>query len=127
MSFTSGSNSLANLATARKLYFTNYCSEFDHSSIEALRIKAEKGGAAAQLSLGLCYFQGISLDHAEAFKRAQAAAAHGFAPWECVLGIAYQWGVGVRPDPSEAVKWYHRAGEHGDTVARTYLGCCYNP
>jgi TPR repeat protein len=34
------------------------------------------------------------------------------------LGSAYEYGVGARPDPVEALKWYRKAADAGDDVAR---------
>jgi TPR repeat protein len=34
------------------------------------------------------------------------------------LGSAYEYGVGTRPDPVEALKRYRKAADAGDDVAR---------
>ena len=53
------------------------------------------------------------------------AAAKSDPQAQCYLGVCYQTGHGVPPDPVEAVKWFRLAAEQNDTVAQCYLGFCY--
>lgn len=41
------------------------------------------------------------------------------------LGVFYQKGIGVKKDEKEAVKWYRKAAENGNAVARANLGQSY--
>jgi TPR repeat protein len=40
-------------------------------------------------------------------------------------GISYQYGIGVRRNPEEAVMWYTRAAEAGNVESMLNLAYCY--
>ncbi len=92
-----------------------------------MRKAAEQGFAAAQYSLGHCYYSGdgVSVDQAEGAKWVHKAAEQGDAAAQRYLGCCYARGVGVAVDKTEAVKWYRKAAEQGDAVAQCNLGDCY--
>ena len=50
------------------------------------------------------------------------AADRGSAWGQSNLGLMYEFGIGVRADPTEAVKWYRVAAEAGDAPAQWRLG-----
>jgi TPR repeat protein len=95
--------------------------------VEALKARAEKGDVKAQYNLGLCYYNGESVqqDYADAVKWLRKAADQGEAAAQHFLGQCYYLGRGVPQDYTEAVKWYHKAAEQGNATAQWVLGMCY--
>lgn len=81
---------------------------------EELVLKAEKGNAEAQYSLGNCYFYGFGIekDQREAVKWLRKAAEQGYKPAQNDLGHCYYSGAGVERDPEEADKWWRKAAEN---------------
>ncbi|MBF0141347.1 MAG: sel1 repeat family protein [Magnetococcales bacterium] len=55
----------------------------------------------------------------------RAAAEHGDAKAQHVLGAMYTAGKGVPQDDIEAVKWYHKAAEQGDARGQYLLALMY--
>lgn len=53
------------------------------------------------------------------------AAEGGDAKSQLILGLAYQKGIGVEQDASEAVRWYQKAAEQGHPMAQCNLACSY--
>ena len=53
----------------------------------------------------------------QSFDEMHAAAQQGEAAAQCYLGICYQTGQGVAQDYVEALRWYRRAAEQGNTGA----------
>ncbi len=54
------------------------------------------------------------------------AAAAGNVRAELNLGAAYAGGgPGLAPDPAEAVKWYRKAADGGDSMGQFMVGNCY--
>jgi hypothetical protein len=53
------------------------------------------------------------------------AAAQGSATAQGFLGVIYEEGIGVRRDPSEAIRWFRKAADQGDATAQKYLGDIY--
>ncbi|MQN39338.1 sel1 repeat family protein, partial [Prevotella copri] len=41
------------------------------------------------------------------------------------LGVCYNNGRGVAQSYEEAVKWYRKSADQGDSAAQFNLGCCY--
>ncbi|MQN44566.1 tetratricopeptide repeat protein, partial [Segatella copri] len=41
------------------------------------------------------------------------------------LGVCYNNGHGVAQSYEEAVKWYRKSADQGDSAAQFNLGCCY--
>ena len=83
--------------------------------IDALREKAEKGDADAQIKIGFRYFTGVGVakDDAKALNWFRKAAESGNAGAQFDLGVFYEAGRGVPKDDKEAVKWYRKAAEQG--------------
>ncbi|TAL27103.1 MAG: DUF4034 domain-containing protein [Alphaproteobacteria bacterium] len=69
---------------------------------------------------------GIPADPAEAIRRFRRGAEHGNAAAQYHLGSCYEWGKGVRPDNSQALIWYQKAADQGDTNAQIGLGRLYS-
>ena len=81
-----------------------------------MRRAAERGDAAAQATLGQCYYKGLmgltkSAEHAAEW-RAKAVRA-GDAGAQAGLGFQYDKGKGVVPDKVEAVRLYRLAAQQG--------------
>ena len=66
----------------------------------------------------------VPIDSMESMKK---AAEEGDSFWQRKMGFNYEWGLfeGIKPDYTEAVKWYRKAAEQGDTLAQYYLGVMY--
>jgi tetratricopeptide (TPR) repeat protein len=96
----------------------------DQTVVEALRIRAEEGDAAAQYDLGLMYYhgQGVTQDYAEAAKWYRMAAEQGNAFAQIFLGTMYASGRGIAQDAAEAVKWSRMSAEQGNAFAEMFLG-----
>ena len=52
-------------------------------------------------------------------------ANEGDATAQTALGLLYERGLGVSPDPATALIWYRRAGEQGDALAMFHIGSLY--
>ena len=80
---------------------------------------SEKGFAAAQFCLAVCYFNGhgTKQDEATALPWLQKAAAQGDANAEFTLGLAYRMGRGVAADEALASQWMQKAAQHGHPEA----------
>jgi hypothetical protein len=53
-----------------------------------------------------------------------AQQGHAFAQYN--LGLRYAYGLGVREDDAEAVRWYRLAADQGDAFAQSNLGLMYD-
>jgi len=78
---------------------------------EKLFCAAEKGNAAAQFKMGLCYYRGDGVPHddKEAIKWFLLAAGQGNAQAQFYLGRAYGTGEGVPKNPESAYAWFEVA------------------
>jgi TPR repeat protein len=101
--------------------------EAARNRFEEIQAKAERGDAAAQYSLCLCYArgEGVAEDAAAAITWLQKSAGQGFAEAQLELAQCYASGAGVAEDAVEAVKWYRKAAEQGHATAQYNLGCSY--
>jgi hypothetical protein len=84
---------------------------------------AESGLPYAELRLAA-----IAVSHNDwktAVKWLRPAAAQGLPSAQSMLGIAYQFGQGVRRSEKQAAKWYEAAADHGDTRAQSSLAGLY--
>ena len=72
---------------------------------------AEKGHAAAQYNLGLCYSKGrgVREEHKQAGKWYLKAAKQDFIEAQVTLAKCYLEGLGVSKDPNEAKVWMNKA------------------
>ena len=57
-----------------------------------------------------------------AFRELLPLAEQGDAAAQHKLGVMYDNGEGVLVNDAEAVKWYRKAAEQGDSDAQTILG-----
>ena len=53
------------------------------------------------------------------------AAKDGHDGGQYMLGVCYEWGLGVEQNYEEALKWYRLAAEQGLPEAETGVGFCY--
>jgi hypothetical protein len=99
----------------------------EHKQFEAIKAKADKGDAEAQLSVASHYANGagVARDPAKASKYIRKAAEQGLARAQCLLGLNYASGDGVKIDKREAARWLRRAAEQGLAEAQFDLGLCY--
>ena len=61
----------------------------------------------------------------EAFEQACKMADHDCKYSQCLLGIMYEQGIGVKKDVSKAISWYQKAAEKGMADAQYRLGRLY--
>ena len=115
----------------------------DSEAMKWYRLAAEQGNSRAQFFVGLMYAngQGVSKDNQEAMKWYRLAAEQGYdevniinlakknvpealkimirdaekgiAEAQYNLGVMHQYGLAVRQDDREAMKWYRLAAENG--------------
>lgn len=99
------------------------------SRFDRLVASAEKGDAAAQVELGILYYNGMANsprpDYAEALKWFQRAADQGNAGAQDRIGLMYYSGKGVPQDFAEAARWYQLAAQGGNYHARLMLSDMY--
>lgn len=83
------------------------------------RPAAERGFAAAQFCLAVCYFNGhgTARDDAAALPWLCAAAEQGDANAEFALGMAYRLGRGVAPNVALGERWLQKAAARGHAEA----------
>ena len=53
------------------------------------------------------------------------AADKGHAEAQCMIGMCYEDGKGVKKDTKEAVKWYQQAADRGNVEAMYRMGQCF--
>ena len=69
--------------------------------------------------MGNLYEKGIGLpkkDEKEAVRLYRIGAEMGFDKAQCSLGNCYDFGIGVTPNPEEALKWYLLSAEQGENT-----------
>lgn len=96
--------------------------------IPAVRTLAEQGAPAAQNLLGnllLSGARGVTKNAAESAEWFAKAAAQGYAPAQCNLGLAYAAGEGVAKNAGTAVDWFRKAADQGSAAGQTRLGTAY--
>lgn len=88
-------------------------------ALAGLRPLAEAGNPEAQYHLGMMLMlgQGLAQDYEEGRFWLQQAGRAGLAVAQVNLAGLYERGLGVKPDPVEAVAWYELAVSNGDTAA----------
>ena len=96
------------------------------------RKAAEQGNMEAEVALATCLTGGWGLpvpDGVEGAKWNRKAAEQGNGDAAFQLGMAYEDGNGVPMDGAEAVKWFRRAEDLGDDLAKgtaeTMIGHIY--
>jgi Sel1 repeat len=93
--------------------------------VDRLIASAEQGDAAAQLQLGMYYYNGVGRrqkpDYAEALKWFRLAADQGNADAQDRVGMMYYFGRSVPRDYAEAAHWYLLAAHAGSDHAQRQL------
>jgi Sel1 repeat len=93
--------------------------------VDRLTPPAEQGDAAAQLQLGMHYYNGVDPrqrpDYAEALKWFRLAADQGNVDAQDRVGMMYYFGRGVPRDYTEAAHWYLLAAQAGNDHAQRQL------
>lgn len=88
------------------------------------KAKADKGDAASQNIVGVCYAngRGVAKDEKEAVNWIRKASEQNHPEALFNLGVAYENGQGVNVDIYEAKKWYRKAAELNHAGAQNNLG-----
>ncbi len=94
---------------------------------QAARLRAERGDAEMQQSLGYAYLvgEGVPQDYREALKWLRRAADRGSAAAEYHLALMYGDGLGVPRSPVERAAWLRKASEQEYLEAQEELGLMY--
>ena len=94
------------------------------SSIQRLRMQAERGNVEAQFALAQAYDRGrdVPKDKTEAVRWYRVAATQGDAFAQNALGDNYWEGTAVPKDDKEAVRWWRLAATQGFAPAQHNLG-----
>lgn len=85
-------------------------------AIKLLRDAASQNHVGAQYYLGECYyagFNGITIDHTEAFIWFRKAAEHGVPDAQYRLGDCFLYGIGTEKSRNKAIIWYKAAAKGG--------------
>ena len=100
-----------------------------NSRFDRLVANAEKGDAAAQVELGILYYEGLAdsrrPNYAKALEWFQRAADQGDAKAQDRIGLMYYSGKGVPQDFAQAAHWYQLAAQGGNYHARLQLSDMY--
>ncbi len=94
------------------------------SSIQRLRMQAERGNVEAQFALAQAYDRGrdVPKDKTEAVRWYRLAATQGDPFAQNALGDNYWEGTGVPKDDKEAAGWWRLAASQGFAPAQHSLG-----
>ncbi|MEI8016017.1 MAG: tetratricopeptide repeat protein [Nitrospira sp.] len=94
------------------------------SSIQRLRMQAERGNVEAQFALAQAYDRGrdVPKDKTEAVRWYRLAATQGDPFAQNALGDNYWEGTGVPKDDAQATRWWHLAATQGFAPAQHSLG-----
>ena len=94
------------------------------SSIQRLRMQAERGNVEAQFALAQAYDRGrdVPKDKTEAVRWYRLAATQGDAFAQNALGDNYWEGTAVPKDDKEAARWWRLAAAQGFAPAQHSLG-----
>lgn len=93
-------------------------------AIKLFRDAASQNHLGAQYYLGECYyagFNGITIDHTEAFSWFSKAAKHGAPEAQCRLGDCFLHGYGTEKSKNKAIIWYKAAAKGGSSEAEKKL------
>ena len=95
-----------------------------NSSIQRLRMQAERGNVEAQFALAQAYDRGrdVPKDKTEAVRWYRLAATQGDAFAQNALGDNYWEGTGVPKDDTQAARWWRLAAAQGFAPAQHSLG-----
>jgi len=98
-----------------------------YSSINDIKLNADKGDAVALYALAAAYANGSGVKKSEedAFATCRKAASKGLPMAQYTLGVCYSEGRGIAAKPALAFQWFQKAAEQGLPVAQYRLGVCY--
>jgi hypothetical protein len=115
------------LLAASAVQLPGQTTDAERKQFEAVKARADKGDASAQLSVASLYNSGIGVtrDPVKSAKYIRKAAEQGSARAQCLLGLLYSSGNGVKLDKAEAARWLHRAADQGLSEAQFDLGMCF--
>lgn len=88
------------------------------------------GLTQAHTTLAEIYYLGtdkITVDHAKAYRHAEAAANSGVATAETMVGVMKEYGYGTPADPVGAEMWFRKAAQKGEFKAQSNLGHLLDP
>jgi TPR repeat protein len=128
MKFNRSIGALLLLLAASLVQSPGQATDAERKQFEAIKARADKGDAEAQLGVASHYANGtgVARDPAKATKYIRKAAEQGLARAQCLLGLSYASGDGVKKiDKAEAARWLHRAADQGLAEAQFNLGLCY--
>lgn len=96
------------------------CRRYD---LQELARQGTPGSPEAEFCLGFAYAAGqtLSRDLPKAVWHFRNAAQKDYAPAEAMMGLHYQQGLGVEPEPDQAIAWYRKAAAHGHEGAKQNL------
>jgi hypothetical protein len=99
----------------------------ERNELNALKARADKGDAEAQIALASRYAEGAGVprDPDKAVKWLRKAADRGSARAQCLLGLSYSNGDGVKMDKTIGALWLRRAADQGLAEAQFDLGMCF--
>jgi len=99
---------------------------FADENLDALKTKAEKGDAEAQVNLAGCYAKGIGVvkDQTKAVEWFKKAADQGNAKAQASLGLHYL--LFPPNDYQKAAELFQKAAIQGVDIAQAYLGICFH-
>ncbi len=100
----------------------------ERREFDAIKAKADRGDADAQINLYFRYANGtgVARDPAKGVKWLRKAADKGVARAQCLLGLCYASGQGMKePNKFEGARWLRRAADQGLAEAQFDLGMCY--
>jgi tetratricopeptide (TPR) repeat protein len=114
----------APMVTAAEAW-SEYAQAQADSAPDPLTASAENGDAAAQLKLGMRYYEGTSRekppDYDKALEWFRRAADQGNAEAQARIGMMYHFGRGVPQDDAEAARWYLLSANQGYGWAQLQL------
>lgn len=112
------------MAGRNKAIITGSC----RSEVPYLLKAAELDDAPAQTTIGVYYNQGycgFPADQQKAIEWYRKAVAKNEVMAQYNLGIQYEFGWGVKANPTIAAEWYQKAVEQGYTHAKANLAILY--
>lgn len=109
-------------------YETGCGVETNPEQAEKWREKASWSSSKAPYKVAKAY-EGIGERLADFGERTvrfyRIAAKMGYAVAQCELGFAYEDGINVKENPTEAFRWYLEAANQNDASAQWALGSCF--
>jgi len=110
--------------------FSTFSGVNDEAEVAELRRAAEEGDSEAQLKMAL--LTDAPEGSAESMVWMRLAAEQGVVPAQLLVGVAYDTGIGVAEDNTEAARWFRCAerrlrvaAESADSDAQYFLGQIY--